>query len=1039
MNQENEIKNKSAVRRFKHCLNLLFLLLTIFSAVDSQAQTKTQKKQADKLFRNRGELYFRFMLKNKADIGEITRVISIDHVKGDTVFAFANKRGLLQFFGLGYSRFKILETPAEEFRRLENQEKRSKKKPRITSTQAFDAYPSYPAYEQAMAQFVATYPGLCKLINLGTLPSGRKILALKISDSVNINENEPRFLYTSSMHGDEAAGYPMMLKLADTLLKGYGNNPELTELVNQMEIWINPLANPDGTYKAGNNTVSGAVRFNANNIDLNRNYPDPQDGPHPDGEVYQPETKIFMKLADSLSFVMAANFHGGAEVWNFPWDTWQRRHPDENWWTAEGVKFSDSARSQSATYFNENYGYPNLPGVSQGFEWYEVNGGRQDYMNWFKNCREVTIEISDTKLIPNSQIPLHWKYLRRSLIAYMQASLRGIRGQVSDACTGLPVKARVWLQAHDRDSSHVYSSTILGNYHRPIFPGNYSMLISAPGYQSYSIPAIQVGNDNATLLNAILQPKEPIADFSDLKTDICASSVLFTDLTGSASQWSWDFGDGQTSNEKNPVHEYQQEGVFMVKLIAGNCAGSDTVFRMVNIISPEKPLTQGDTSNCGAVVHILKANSTNQTFWYASPQGGMALDTGNTFSTPLLDSTRNWYVKASRPLLLPNAGPVSNQLGTGGYFTGNTYHFLSFDVMHAFRLRSVRVFANTAGNRTIQLRNAQGQVVQSRIIQVPQGDSRLQLNFDIPKGEGWQLGIAGGASNNLYRNTVGAAYPYQVEGILSINGNSAGNPAIYYYFYDWEIASSCESAPAPVQALVLNAPRPRISISSTTADTVCDGNIIQLQAQFANTLNPQFTWFDGLAPLGSTLTTFTGFLSPGSHSITCRLLSEDTCAVGNPVVSLPKIIQVLPRPDAPVIALAGNIINSNSGPVLWYLNNQPIGATTASSIAVTSEGSYTAVISGNNGCISLPSEPIIINALAGKRDDTFVMWFDGNDVWLDNKIEKSQIVEMLNAEGKILQKILASPGKNKIELDNVPASLLLIRATGTGKLLKVIR
>ena len=67
------------------------------------------------------------------------------------------------------------------------------------------------------------------------------------------------------------------------------------------------------------------------------------------------------------------------------------------------------------------------------------------------------------------------------------------------------------------------------------------------------------------------------------------------------------------------------------------------------------------------------------------------------------------------------------------------------------------------------------------------------------------------------------------------------------------------------------------------------------------------------------------------------------------------------------------------------------------------------------------------------------MWFDGNDVWLDNKIEKSQIVEMLNAEGKILQKILASPGKNKIELDNVPASLLLIRATGTGKFLKVIR
>lgn len=329
-------------------------------------------------------------------------------------------------------------------------------------------------------------------------------------------------------------------------------------------------------------------------------------------------------------------------------------------------------------------------------------------------------------------------------------------------------------------------------------------------------------------------------------------------------------------------------------------------------------------------------------------------------------------------------------------------------------------------------------MVQSRIIQVPQGDSRLQLNLDIPKGEGWQLGIAGGASNNLYRNTTGAAYPYQVEGILSINGNSAGNPVVYYYFYDWEISSACESAPVPVQALVLNAPRPRISISST-ADTVCDGNIIQLQAQFANTLNPQFTWYDGQSPLGSTLTTYTGFLSPGAHSITCRLLSEDTCAVGNPAVSLPKTILVLPRPDAPLIALAGNIINSNSGPVLWYLNGQPIGGTPTSSIAVTSDGSYTAVISGNNGCSSIPSEPIIINAVAGKREDTFRMWFDGNDVWLDNKIEKSQTVEIMTAEGKILQKIQAGLGRKKINLDQVPATFLLIRATGTGKLLKVIR
>ena len=89
-----------------------------------------------------------------------------------------------------------------------------------------------------------------------------------------------------------------------------------------MEIYITPLANPDGTYHGGNNTVSGAWRGNANGIDLNRNYWDPADGQHPDGEVWQTETIANMNFMAAHHFVISANFHGGAEVVNYPWDTW---------------------------------------------------------------------------------------------------------------------------------------------------------------------------------------------------------------------------------------------------------------------------------------------------------------------------------------------------------------------------------------------------------------------------------------------------------------------------------------------------------------------------------------------------------------------------------------------------------------------------------------------------------------------------------------------------------------------------------------------
>lgn len=64
-----------------------------------------------------------------------------------------------------------------------------------------------------------------------------------------------------------------MLRLIDTLLSSYGTDQRLTNLINNLEIWICPDTNPDGTYYGGNNSVSGARRYNYNGYDLNRNFP----------------------------------------------------------------------------------------------------------------------------------------------------------------------------------------------------------------------------------------------------------------------------------------------------------------------------------------------------------------------------------------------------------------------------------------------------------------------------------------------------------------------------------------------------------------------------------------------------------------------------------------------------------------------------------------------------------------------------------------------------------------------------------------------
>lgn len=306
------------------------------------------------------------------------------------------------------------------------------------------------------------------------------------------------------------------MHLIDYLLSNYGINAEVTDLVNNMEIYINPLANPDGTYAGGNSSVSGATRGNANGVDLNRNYPDPEDGQHPDGNAWQQETVFFMDYASQRDFVMAANFHGGVEVVNYPWDTWATLHADDNWWQYVSREYADTVHIHAPN------GYMNYMnnGVTNGFAWYEVAGGRQDYMNYIHHCREITIEISDTKLLPASQLEAHWEYNWRSLILYMKEARYGVHGMITDQVTGLPLVAKVMITGHDIDNSEVYSNST-GDYHRPVKGGTYTISVSADCYQTQNI-SVTVA-DHSTVTQNIQMVLVTAANLST----VSASSITY--------------------------------------------------------------------------------------------------------------------------------------------------------------------------------------------------------------------------------------------------------------------------------------------------------------------------------------------------------------------------------------------------------------------------------------------------------------------------------------------------------------------------------
>jgi predicted deacylase len=159
---------------------------------------------------------------------------------------------------------------------------------------------------------------------------------------------EPRFMYTSTMHGDETTGFILSLRLIHYLLNNYGTVDAITYLLDNTEIWICPNENPDGTYRYDNSTLNGATRSNLNGFDLNRNYPNPVSNP---GNT-QPETQAMMNFVDTMNFTMSANMHGGIELVNFPFDSWTstnpaNRHADHNWWYFVSREYADSAQYYS--------------------------------------------------------------------------------------------------------------------------------------------------------------------------------------------------------------------------------------------------------------------------------------------------------------------------------------------------------------------------------------------------------------------------------------------------------------------------------------------------------------------------------------------------------------------------------------------------------------------------------------------------------------------------------------------------------------------
>lgn len=284
---------------------------------------------------------------------------------------------------------------------------------------------------------------------------------------------------------------------------------------------------------------------------------------------------------------------------------------------------------------------------------------------------------------------------------------------------------------------------------------------------------------------------QPIIIATDRVPVLCGNdSITLTSTAGFSYLWS----NGATTQSIRTT-----SGNYFVTVT--NYCGTTTsdTFTVANFAAPSLPAVTGDTV-CSGTTATLTATGGNIT-WYNS--SNVLVGTGNTFVTPILTSSANYY--AQDAIIYPGAvahhGGRLDSIGAGGYFTGSQY--MIFDALKTLTIKSVKVYANGAGNRTIQLMNSSGVVLQSGTFNIPNGSSRVNINFDVPHGTGYHLTVAG-ATVNLYRNNGGVTYPYTITDTLTVTGSSAG-ANFYYFFYDWDVevgGAHCESPPANVAAVV---------------------------------------------------------------------------------------------------------------------------------------------------------------------------------------------------------------------------------------------
>ena len=361
-----------------------------------------------------------------------------------------------------------------------------------------ESYKDPALVEGLLRAYAARFPAITRLVEIGRSHEGRPLLALKISDHPEQDEDEDAVLLNGAHHGSELMTIEYTLDAIQTLTERYAHDPRVRGWVDNLEIFCVPLVNPDGNYqymhssraggrKNGRDADGDGERGWWDGVDLNRNYPfrwgalgelgsrawyaeSNYRGAAPASE---PETAAMMRLAATQRFAASISFHTFSTAILSPYTIDGVDNPlaDEAWTIAESLAAAAPNQPNGRPYRVRRKLYP-VDGTDQ--DWHRHTHGTLAYLleGSHHNPRDPAVRLAAVAATRPVWMALFDRVLAGpTLVGHVRDEL----GRPLEAVVSLD---ELSLQAGERWTSRPRD----GRFFRAVVrPGEYTVRATRPG------------------------------------------------------------------------------------------------------------------------------------------------------------------------------------------------------------------------------------------------------------------------------------------------------------------------------------------------------------------------------------------------------------------------------------------------------------------------------------------------------------------------------------------------------------------------------